>query len=244
MTFTVDSIQEIGSQNRRLTQPQLSWVTHNPQLSCVTHKPQLLESSKKCQVYDPGEEPSGVWEAEGWQLGNPHYWPALQPPVSQPIPAAYHIESVHTSGEPSTVCKICELSFETHQVLLQHMKDSHKPGKTPYECHIWNYRSSAFADTEANFRTWHGNTNNLLCLFCLKFFKLVISFVNHTWRHWNKRVFPCSKCLLQLLKPKENTEHQTNNHQPFKKPEQLQGLPTETEVMIQTSVQLRLSWFP
>ena len=49
-------------------------------------------------------------------------------------------------------------------------------------------------------------------LFCLKFFTLEISFINHTWRHWNKRVFPCSKCLLHLLKPKENTEHQTNNH--------------------------------
>ena len=88
MTFTMDSIQDIGSQNRRLTQPQLSWVTHNPQLNCVTHKPQLLESSKKGQVYDPGEEPSGVWEAEGWQMGNPHYWPALQPPVPHPFPAA------------------------------------------------------------------------------------------------------------------------------------------------------------
>lgn len=29
-----------------------------------------------------------------------------------------HIESVHASREPSTVCYICELSFKTDQVLL------------------------------------------------------------------------------------------------------------------------------
>ena len=33
----------------------------------------------------------------------------------------FHTESVHASWEPSTVCKICELSFESDQVLLQHM---------------------------------------------------------------------------------------------------------------------------
>ena len=93
---------------------------------------------------------------------------------------------------------------------------------------------------EARFRMWHGNVNNLLCLFCLEIFKLMTSFVDHAWRHWNKRVFPCSKCWLQCLNLKEKTEHQTKNHQSFKKPEQLWGLPPEAEVMIQTSVQLGL----
>ena len=53
-------------------------------------------------------------------------------------------------------------------------------------------------------------------------------------------VFPCSMCWLQYLNLKEKTENQTKNHQSFKKPEQLQGLPPETEVMIQSSVQLAL----
>ena len=79
-----------------------------------------------------------------------------------------------------------------------------------------------------------------VCLFCLKIFKLVTSFINHTWRHWNKRVFPCSKCWLQYLNLKEKTEIQTKNHLSLKKPEQLQGLPPEIEVMIQSSVQLAL----
>jgi len=120
------------------------------------------------------------------------------------------------------------------------MKDSHKPGKMPYVCRVCNYRLSALANVEVRFRIWHGNMNNLLCLFCFEIFKLVTSFINHTWRHWNKRVFPYSKCWLQCLKMKEKTEHQTKNHQSFKKPEQLWGLPPETEVMIQTSVQLGL----
>ncbi|KAB0370516.1 hypothetical protein FD755_018478, partial [Muntiacus reevesi] len=144
--------------------------------------------------------------------------------VSYPVPHC-HIESVHTSREPSAACKICEF---------------HKPGEMPYVCRVCDYRSSAFADVEVHFRTWHGNTNNLLCLFCLKIFKLSTSFIHHAWRHWNKRVSPCSKCRLLFLNLKEKTEHQTKNHQSFKKPEQLRGLPPETEVMIRTSVQLGL----
>lgn len=34
------------------------------------------------------------------------------------------------------ICKICELSFDTEQVLLQHMKDNHKPGEMPYVCQV------------------------------------------------------------------------------------------------------------
>ena len=78
------------------------------------------------------------------------------------------------------------------------------------------------------------------CLFCLKIFKQVTSFANHARRHWNRRVFPCSKCWLQSLNLKEKTEIQTKNHQSFKQPEHLRGLSPETEVMIQSSVQLAL----
>ncbi|KAG8505938.1 Zinc finger protein 280A [Galemys pyrenaicus] len=51
-----------------------------------------------------------------------------------PFQLQCHIESVHTTQEPSAVCKICELSFKTDQVLLEHMKDNHKPGEMPYVC--------------------------------------------------------------------------------------------------------------
>uniref|UniRef100_A0A8C2Y2K4 C2H2-type domain-containing protein n=1 Tax=Capra hircus TaxID=9925 RepID=A0A8C2Y2K4_CAPHI len=177
-------------------------------------------------------------KSDGWEIHTTCRLCHRQFPT--PFQLQCHIESVHAPREPSAVCKICELYFETDQLLLQHMKDSHKPGEMPYVCRACNYRSSAFADVEAHFRTWHGNTNNLLCLLCLRIFKLATSFVNHARRHWNKRVFPCSKCWLQFLNLKEKAEHQAKHHQSFKTPEQLRGLPPETEVTIRTSVQLGL----
>jgi hypothetical protein len=157
-----------------------------------------------------------------------------------PFQLQCHIDSVHTTQEPSAVCKTCELSFETDQLLLQHMKDNHKPGEMPYVCQVCNYRSSAFADVETHFRTFHENTNKLLCLFCLKIFKTTKSYMNHCWRHWSKKsVFPCSKCRLQFSSLKEETEHKTKSHQTFKKPEPLEGLPPETKVDVLTSVHSR-----
>ncbi|ELW72425.1 Zinc finger protein 280A [Tupaia chinensis] len=154
-----------------------------------------------------------------------------------PFQMQCHIDSVHVPQEPSTVCKICELSFETDQVLLQHMKDNHKPGEMPYVCQVCSYRSSAFADVETHFRTCHENTKNLLCPFCLKVFKIAKIYMNHCQRHERRRVFQCSKCRLQFLTLKEETEHKTKHHQTFKKPVQLGGLPHPTKVIIQTSVQ-------
>ncbi|XP_050602118.1 zinc finger protein 280A [Macaca thibetana thibetana] len=154
-----------------------------------------------------------------------------------PFQLQCHIDSVHIAMGPSAVCKICELSFETDQVLLQHMKDHHKPGEMPYVCQVCHYRSSVFADVETHFRTCHENTKYLLCLFCLKLFKTAIPYMNHCWRHSRRRVLRCSKCRLQFLTLKEEIEHKTKNHQTFKKPEQLQGLPRETKVIIQASAQ-------
>ncbi|XP_062943558.1 zinc finger protein 280B [Cynocephalus volans] len=153
-----------------------------------------------------------------------------------PFQLQCHIESVHTTQEPSAVCKICELSFETDQVLLQHMKDNHKPGEMPYVCQACSYRSSAFSDVETHFRTCHENTKNLLCPFCLKIFKTATPYMSHYRRHWEKSVHQCSKCRLQFLTFKEKMEHKTLCHQMFKKPTQLEGLPPETKVVIQVSV--------
>ncbi|KFO23684.1 Zinc finger protein 280B [Fukomys damarensis] len=153
-----------------------------------------------------------------------------------PFQLQRHIASVHTTQEPFAVCKICELSFETDQVLLQHMKDNHKPGEMPYVCQLCNYRSSAFGDVETHFRVCHENTKNLLCPFCLKIFKTAAPYVCHYRRHWGKSIHQCSKCRLQFLTFKEKMEHKTRCHQMFKKPEQLEGLPPGTKVVIQVSL--------
>ncbi|XP_008065222.1 zinc finger protein 280B [Carlito syrichta] len=154
-----------------------------------------------------------------------------------PFQLQCHIENVHTAQEPSAVCKICELSFETDQILLQHMKDHHKPGEMPYVCQVCHYRSSAFSDVETHFRTCHENTKNLLCPFCLKTFRTATPYMCHYRGHWEKNVHQCSKCRLQFLTFKEKMEHKTQCHQMFKKPKQLEGLPPETKVIIQVSLE-------
>ncbi|KAF6083592.1 zinc finger protein 280B [Phyllostomus discolor] len=156
-----------------------------------------------------------------------------------PFQLQCHIGSVHTAQEPSAVCRICELSFETDQFLLQHMKDNHKPGEMPYVCQVCSYRSSVFADVETHFRTCHENTKNLLCPFCLKIFKTATPYMCHYRGHWEKSFHQCSKCRLQFLTFKEKMEHKTRCHQMFKKPKQLEGLPPETKVVIQVSLEPR-----
>ena len=138
---------------------------------------------------------------------------------------------------PLQTVKICELSFEADQVLLQHMKDNHKPGEMPYACQVCNYRSSVFVDVDAHFRAYHGNTKNLLCRFCLKVFETATPYMCHYRGHWVKSFHQCSKCRLQFLTFKEKMEHKTHCHQIFKKPKQLKGLPPETKVVIQVSLE-------
>ncbi|XP_051009208.1 zinc finger protein 280B-like [Acomys russatus] len=154
-----------------------------------------------------------------------------------PFQLECHVDRVHTAPDPSVVCKICELSFETDQVLLQHMKDNHKPGEMPYVCQVCKYRSSVFADVEIHFRKCHVNTKNLLCLFCLKVFKTGMPYMCHYRGHWERSGHQCSKCRLQFLTFKEKMEHKTQCHQMFQKPKQLEGLPPETKVVIQVSLE-------
>ena len=87
---------------------------------------------------------------------------------------------------PLQAVKICELCFEADQVLLQHMKDNHKPGEMPYVCQVCSYRSSFFADVDAHFRAYHGNTKNLLCPFCLQILKTATAYICHYRRHWKE----------------------------------------------------------
>ncbi|POI27323.1 hypothetical protein CIB84_008927, partial [Bambusicola thoracicus] len=134
------------------------------------------------------------------------------------------------------ICKICELSFETEQVLLQHMKDNHKPGEMPYVCQVCNYRSSAFSDVETHFRTVHENTKHLLCPFCLKVIKIGAPYMHHYMRHQKKGIYRCTKCRLQFLTCKEKMDHKTQHHRTFRKPKQLEGLPPGTKVTIRASI--------
>uniref|UniRef100_A0A8C4QLY9 RFX-type winged-helix domain-containing protein n=1 Tax=Eptatretus burgeri TaxID=7764 RepID=A0A8C4QLY9_EPTBU len=65
-----------------------------------------------------------------------------------------HVKSAHAIelSAITTRCKICELNYDSEQLLLQHMKDHHKPGEMPYACEVCGFRSSYYTDVDAHFR--------------------------------------------------------------------------------------------
>ncbi|KAJ8335297.1 hypothetical protein SKAU_G00409360 [Synaphobranchus kaupii] len=143
-----------------------------------------------------------------------------------------HLENVHSQYESTTKCKICEWAFESEPVFLQHMKSTHSPGEMPYVCQVCEFRSSIYTEVVNHFRTWHKDTANLLCPYCLKVFKSNGNFQHHYGRHQKKSVFHCDKCRLQFLCTKDKVEHKLNQHKSFRKPLQLQGLKPGTKVTI------------
>uniref|UniRef100_A0A3B3ZH63 C2H2-type domain-containing protein n=1 Tax=Periophthalmus magnuspinnatus TaxID=409849 RepID=A0A3B3ZH63_9GOBI len=166
-----------------------------------------------------------------------------------PFQLQCHIESAHSSIDSTTNCKICELAFESEQVLLDHMKNNHKPGEMPYVCQVGhlllifcchvkvcNFRSSFFSDVETHFRDAHANTKDLLCPFCLKVVKSGHIYMQHYMKHQKKGIFRCGKCRLNFLSFKEKVEHRTQVHKTFRKPEALEGLPTLYKVTIRASL--------
>ncbi|XP_041648274.1 zinc finger protein 280C isoform X2 [Cheilinus undulatus] len=153
-----------------------------------------------------------------------------------PFQLQCHIEAAHSPIESSTNCKICELAFESEQVLLEHMKDNHKPGEMPYMCQVCNYRSSFFSDVETHFRSFHENTKDLLCPFCLKVLKSSHVYMQHYMKHQKKGIYRCGKCRLNFLTLKEKLEHKTLGHKTFRKPKALEGLPPGTKVTIRASL--------
>ncbi|XP_055010937.1 zinc finger protein 280D isoform X2 [Boleophthalmus pectinirostris] len=158
-----------------------------------------------------------------------------------PFQLQCHIESAHSAIDSTTNCKICELAFESEQVLLDHMKNNHKPGEMPYVC---NFRSSFFSDVETHFRDAHANTKDLLCPFCLKVVKSGHIYMQHYMRHQKKGIFRCGKCRLNFLSFKEKVEHRTQVHKTFRKPEALEGLPPGTKVTIRASLTGKPSLIP
>ncbi|KAJ8290086.1 hypothetical protein GJAV_G00008560 [Gymnothorax javanicus] len=149
-----------------------------------------------------------------------------------PFQLQCHLESVHSHYESSTKCKICEWAFESEPVFLQHMKNTHKPGEMPYVCQVCEYRSSFYTDVYNHFRTFHVDTRNLLCHYCLKVFKNCNAYQQHYVRHQKKTVYHCNKCRLQFLFTKDKIDHKMNHHKTFCKPKQLEGLMPGTKVTI------------
>uniref|UniRef100_A0A8C5BV93 C2H2-type domain-containing protein n=1 Tax=Gadus morhua TaxID=8049 RepID=A0A8C5BV93_GADMO len=151
-----------------------------------------------------------------------------------PYQLQLHVELTPPSS--SANCKICELAFETEQVLLEHMKETHKPGEMPYVCQVCNFRSSFFMEVQAHFKVAHDNTQDLLCPFCLKVLRSGQSYMQHYMKHQRKGIHRCGKCRLNFLTYKEMVDHKINFHKTFKKPKALEGLPPGTKVTIRASL--------
>lgn len=67
-------------------------------------------------------------------LSNPQVWPQTGP-LGVKMLCLFNTRRDFFSIVAAT-CKICELAFASEQVLLEHMKESHKPGEMPYVCQV------------------------------------------------------------------------------------------------------------
>ncbi|CAN9503589.1 unnamed protein product [Ophioblennius macclurei] len=145
-----------------------------------------------------------------------------------------HVEQAHVSKSTAATCRICELAFDSEPDFLWHMRNTHKPGEMPYSCQVCDFRSSFFSDVWTHFQSAHGNTENLLCHFCLRVLHKTSCYLQHLDQHQSKRPFTCEKCRLHFLYLREHLEHKRSKHTTHVKPPQLSGLKPGTKVTVRT----------
>ncbi|XP_040923632.1 pogo transposable element with ZNF domain isoform X2 [Betta splendens] len=158
---------------------------------------------------------------------------------SSPVQLKSHQEQVHGPALSTSMCHICEWAFENELAFLNHMKFNHKPGEMPYICQVCSYRSSFYLDVLQHFASFHRDTLFLLCVFCLKVTKNPLSYQQHVLRHQINEAFHCNRCRLQFIFLKDKMQHRLENHHSFRRPAQLQGLPSGSKVTIRTFGKLR-----
>ncbi|KAG7257242.1 hypothetical protein CRUP_015036 [Coryphaenoides rupestris] len=141
---------------------------------------------------------------------------------SSPFSLQCHLEAVHSNHPSTAVCYICEWCFVEEELLLEHMKRSHRPGEMPYAC-----------------QAAHANTSSMLCLYCLRVHRYGGPYQEHHSRHQRRRVFSCDRCRLYFLSGKELSEHKKLNHRTHRRPRQIQHLPPGTKVTVRTYAVVR-----
>ncbi|XP_056142138.1 uncharacterized protein pogzb [Lampris incognitus] len=163
---------------------------------------------------------------------------------SSPTQLATHQAQVHGPTLSSCICMICEWAFENDSAFLNHMKSNHKPGEMPYVCQVCSYRSSFYSDLYQHFLACHHGSRYLLCVFCLRVTRNPVFYQQHILRHKVHQAFHCNKCRLQFLYLKDKMEHKLQYHRSFRRPTQLEGLPSGTKVTIRTSGKTRVQMLP
>ncbi|XP_061699603.1 pogo transposable element with ZNF domain isoform X2 [Syngnathoides biaculeatus] len=151
-----------------------------------------------------------------------------------------HRERVHGPAPSSCTCRICEWAFDNESAFLNHMKANHKPGEMPYVCQVCFYRSSFYSDVLQHFASFHRDSRYLLCVFCLKVSRNVVSYQKHVLRHQAGQAFHCSRCRLQFAFLADKKRHKLERHRSVRRPAKLDGLPLGSKVTIRMYGKRRL----
>uniref|UniRef100_A0A8C5EM45 Uncharacterized LOC114460123 n=1 Tax=Gouania willdenowi TaxID=441366 RepID=A0A8C5EM45_GOUWI len=160
---------------------------------------------------------------------------------SSSIQLQTHLYHVHGSAHCTTVCRMCEWAFDSQPSFLGHMKSHHKPGEMPYVCQVCSFRSSFYSDVIKHFSNFHKDTHFLMCVFCLRITKNLLNYTHHLLRH---QASHCNRCRLQFVCLKDKMQHKQENHQSFRRPAQLEGLPPGSKVTIRTYGKVRAAGSP
>ncbi|XP_028297971.1 pogo transposable element with ZNF domain [Gouania willdenowi] len=163
---------------------------------------------------------------------------------SSSIQLQTHLYHVHGSAHCTTVCRMCEWAFDSQPSFLGHMKSHHKPGEMPYVCQVCSFRSSFYSDVIKHFSNFHKDTHFLMCVFCLRITKNLLNYTHHLLRHQVNQASHCNRCRLQFVCLKDKMQHKQENHQSFRRPAQLEGLPPGSKVTIRTYGKVRAAGSP
>ncbi|XP_013408482.1 uncharacterized protein LOC106172366 isoform X2 [Lingula anatina] len=142
-----------------------------------------------------------------------------------PFDLQCHIEKVHQSNTSVLVCRICEKDHDSQGALTNHMRSHHVACEMPYICQLCNFRSSIFNDVVDHFKKRHDSSASVMCLYCLKVFKISMSkqngwgltqnFYQHLQKHQLRNtVKKCMSCKLTFLNKMDAKAHKMRDHLP------------------------------
>ncbi len=136
-----------------------------------------------------------------------------------PFERQCHIEKFHMKTDH--ICGVCELSFESSKVLVQHLEEKHTSLQMPYICKICEYRTSVYDDIIVHFSKTHLGSKSLMCHFCLRILKTAKDFSRHCLKHLTISIrngsHRCKSCKLMFLSYSELKEHADKDHVRFAK---------------------------
>ncbi|XP_060076236.1 uncharacterized protein LOC132555873 isoform X2 [Ylistrum balloti] len=140
-----------------------------------------------------------------------------------PFEMQTHVEKVHMNGANVLLCRICERDHESRNALTHHMRQNHNACEMPYICHLCSFRSSMYSDVVDHFKKKHDSSPHILCLYCLKVFKVKFvtlgwgqtqTYYGHLLKHQSKAsTKKCTLCRLTFYNVPDVKAHKKKDHQ-------------------------------